>query len=187
MLTDIRIVIHTAKGDLEVTLFAAKAPLTTANFLNLTVRKYFDGLTFHRVEPRFVIQGGDPLGTGTGGPGYRFKNEIDPSLTHETVGVIAMANAGPDTNGSQFYITLAPFPRQQVRALDGKYSIFGHLTQGLDVANKVRKGDKIESISVLDDPQPLFVEQKSQLEEWNKVLDSKFGSRLGPAPLSNAS
>ena len=98
-----------------------------------------------------------------------------------------MANAGPNTNGSQFYVTLAPFPRQQVRALDGNYSIFGHLTRGLDVANKIRKGDKMQSISVLDDPQPLFVEQKSQLEEWNKVLDNKFGSRLGPAPISNAS
>ncbi len=106
MLTDIRIVIHTAKGDIDATLFPSKAPVTAANFLNLASRKFYDGLTFHRVVPRFVIQGGDPLGTGSGGPGYRFENEIHASLSHENVGVLAMANAGPDTNGSQFYVTI---------------------------------------------------------------------------------
>src|ERR1700736_4303565 len=101
MLNDIRIVIHTAKGNIEATLYPAKAPVTTANFLNLATRKFYNGLTFHRVVPRFVIQGGDPLGTGTGGPGYRFEKEINASLSHENVGVLGVGNAGPDSSGSQ--------------------------------------------------------------------------------------
>ena len=92
MLKDIRIVIHTVKGDIEATTFPAKAPVTTANFLNLASRKFYDGLSFHRVVPRFVIQGGDPEGTGRGGPGYKFENEIDSSLSHLNVGTLAMAN-----------------------------------------------------------------------------------------------
>src|SRR5271169_6291701 len=123
MLTDIRIVIHTTKGDIDATLFPSKAPVTAANFLNLASRKFYDGLTFHRVVPRFVIQGGDPLGTGTGGPGYRFENEINASLSHENVGVLAMANAGPDTNGSQFYVTIDSLGPGHVKMLDGNYSM----------------------------------------------------------------
>jgi peptidyl-prolyl cis-trans isomerase B (cyclophilin B) len=94
MLNDIRIVIHTAKGDIDVPLFPEKAPLAAANFLNLALRKFYDNLTFHRVVPKFVIQGGDPEGSGRGGPGYKFKNEIHSSLSHATVGMMAMANAG---------------------------------------------------------------------------------------------
>ena len=99
MLNDIRIVIHTAKGDIDVTLFPEKAPLAVANFLNLALRKFYDGLIFHRVVPKFVIQGGDPEGNGRGGPGYRFKNEIHSSLSHASVGMMAMANAGPNKIG----------------------------------------------------------------------------------------
>src|ERR1700723_2500229 len=130
MLNDIRIIIHTAKGDMEATLFPAKAPVTAANFLNLASRKFYDGLTFHRVVPRFVIQGGDPVGTGSGGPGYRFEDEVHPSLSHVNVGVLAMANAGPNTNGSQFYVTIDPLQKEHVKMLDGSYSIFGQVMKG---------------------------------------------------------
>ena len=180
MLNDIRILIHTGKGDIEATLYPTKAPVTTANFLNLAFRKFYDGLTFHRVVPRFVIQGGDPLGTGTGGPGYRVENEIDPSISHSTVGVMAMANSGPNTNGSQFYITIDSLRPEHVKMLDGSYSIFGRVTRGNEVASKIAVGDKIESIAILDSSGALFTEQKVRLKEWNKVLDQKFGARLGP-------
>src|SRR6202790_4767758 len=140
MLNDIRIVIHTAKGDIEATVFSAKAPVTAANFLNLVSRKFYDGLTFHRVVPRFVIQGGDPMGTGSGGPGYRFENEVHPSLSHVNVGVLAMANAGPNTNGSQFYVTIDSLNQEHANMLDGNYSIFGKVTKGLDVAIKIVQG-----------------------------------------------
>jgi peptidyl-prolyl cis-trans isomerase B (cyclophilin B) len=182
MLNDIRIVIHTSKGDIEATLFPAKAPVTAANFLNLASRKFYDGLTFHRVVPRFVIQGGDPLGTGSGGPGYRFENEVHDSLSHVNVGALAMANAGPDTNGSQFYVTIDSLKKEHVTMLDGSYSIFGQVTKGLDVATKIAQGDKIESIDVLDSSDALFAEQNKRLKEWNKILDQKFGKKLAPAP-----
>jgi peptidyl-prolyl cis-trans isomerase B (cyclophilin B) len=184
MLNDIRIVIHTAKGDIEATLFPSKAPVTTANFLNLASRKFYDELTFHRVVPRFVIQGGDPLGSGSGGPGYRFENEVHPSLSHLNVGVLAMANAGPNTNGSQFYVTIDSLKQEHVKMLDGSYSIFGQVTKGLDVATKISQGDKIQSIDVLDSAEELYAEQKTRLKEWNKILDHKFGKKLIAAPAS---
>ena len=181
MLNDIRIVIHTAKGDIEATLFPSKAPVTTANFLNLASRKFYDGLTFHRVVPRFVIQGGDPAGTGSGGPGYRFENEVHPSLSHVNIGSLAMANAGPNTNGSQFYVTIEPLRPEHVKMLDGSYSIFGQVTGGLEVTTKIAQGDKIQSVDVLDSTDDLFAEQKTRLKEWNKILDQKFGKKLTPA------
>src|SRR5690606_7714219 len=131
---DIRIIVHTDKGDIEATLFASKVPMTTANFLNLARRKYYDGITFHRVISDFMIQGGDPTGTGRGGPGYRFADEIDPSLKHSKPGIFSMANAGPGTNGSQFFITHVPTPW-----LDGKHSVFGEVTKGQDVVNAIRQ------------------------------------------------
>jgi peptidyl-prolyl cis-trans isomerase B (cyclophilin B) len=184
MLNDIRIVIHTAKGDIEATLFPSKAPVTAANFLNLASRKFYDELTFHRVVSRFVIQGGDPLGTGSGGPGYRFENEVHPSLTHVNVGTLAMANAGPNTNGSQFYVTIDSLSQDHVKMLDGSYSIFGQVTKGLDVTTKIAQGDRIRSIQILDSTDELFAEQKTRLKEWNKTLDQKFGKKLAPAAVS---
>jgi peptidyl-prolyl cis-trans isomerase B (cyclophilin B) len=178
MLKDIRIVIHTAKGDIEATTFPAKAPVTAANFLNLASRKFYDGLSFHRVVPRFVIQGGDPEGTGRGGPGYRFENEIHPSLSHVNVGALAMANAGAHTNGSQFYVTIASLSPEHVKMLDGSYSIFGQVTKGLDVITKIVQGDKIQSIDILDSTDELFAEQKARLNDWNKTLDQKFGKKV---------
>jgi peptidyl-prolyl cis-trans isomerase B (cyclophilin B) len=180
MQNDIPTLIHTQKGDIAVTLYPSKAPVTTANFLNLAYRQFYDGLTFHRVVPRFVIQGGDPLGTGSGDPGYRFENENDPSLTHANPGVVAMANAGPNTNGCQFYITIDTLRPEHVKMLDGNYTIFGQVSNGNDVPLKIVVGDRIESIEILGSMEALFKEQQARLKDWNKKLERRFGSKLGP-------
>lgn len=166
--TDIRIKMETTKGTIEATLFASKTPVTVANFLNLAKRGYYDGITFHRVIPDFMIQGGDPLGTGTGGPGYKFKDEFHPTLKHSKPGIFSMANAGPATNGSQFFITHLPTPH-----LDNRHSVFGETTKGQDVVNAIVKGDKIKKIEILDSTDALFAAQKEQLAGWNKTLDAK--------------
>ncbi|WP_419529069.1 peptidylprolyl isomerase [Haloferula sp.] len=165
---DIRITMTTTKGDIEATLFASKTPKTCANFLNLAKRGYYNDITFHRVIADFMIQGGDPTGTGRGGPGYKFGDEFHADLKHTKAGIFSMANAGPGTNGSQFFITHGPTPH-----LNGKHSVFGEVTKGQDVVNQIAKGDKIKSIKILDSPDALFAAQKKQLDEWNKILDSK--------------
>ena len=146
--------ITTTRGTIVCSLAFDKVPMTVANFVGLAGgtfkanrgpgRRFFDGLTFHRVIPDFVIQGGDPRGDGTGGPGYTFPNEIVPDLKHDTPGVLAMANAGPDTNGSQFYIT-----RKALPSLDGAYSIFGHVVRGQNVVDAARQGDRIVRVRIL--------------------------------------
>lgn len=141
--------------------------MTVANFLNLAQRKYYDGIVFHRVIPNFMIQGGDPTGTGRGGPGYKFKDECVPELVFDKPGLLAMANAGPGTNGSQFFVTHVPTPW-----LNGKHTIFGAVKSGQDVVDKIKQGDKIESIEIIGDYSSLFDSQKAQLEEWNKILDA---------------
>jgi len=165
---DIKIVMTTSKGDIEATLNASKAPMTVANFLNLAKRGYYNNLTFHRVIPNFMIQGGDPLGSGTGGPGYQFDNEIDPSLKHDGPGIFSMANAGPGTNGSQFFITHGATPH-----LNGKHTVFGKVTKGQDVVNSIAKGDSIKSIKILGSTDALFAAQKANIMKWNSVLDAK--------------
>ena len=122
-MNDIRIILHTSRGDLEGTIFASKVPMTAANFLNLAQRGFYNGVKFHRVIKDFMIQGGDPTGTGSGGPGYRFADEIHPALKHTKPGLFSMANAGPGTNGSQFFVTHVPTPH-----LDGKHAVFGEVT-----------------------------------------------------------
>lgn len=164
--SDIRIILKTDKGDIEATFFSSKVPLTTANFLNLAKRGYYDGISFHRVINDFMIQGGDPTGTGSGGPGYRFEDEIDPSLKHDKPGIFSMANAGPRTNGSQFFITHGPTPH-----LNGKHAVFGEVTKGQDVVNAIRQGDKIKSIEILDSTDALFEQMSDRLAEWNKALE----------------
>ena len=165
-MSDIRIKIETSKGDIDLTVFASKTPLTAANFLNLAKRGYYDGLSFHRVIPNFMIQGGDPTGTGAGGPGYRFEDEFVPSLKHNKPGILSMANAGPGTNGSQFFITHVPTPW-----LDGKHTIFGEVTKGQDVVDAIKQGDKITKIVILDPTDALFESQKPRVASWNKTLD----------------
>jgi peptidyl-prolyl cis-trans isomerase B (cyclophilin B) len=166
--TDVKIKITTNKGVIEGTIFASKVPMTAANYLNLAKRGYYNGLKFHRVIPDFMIQGGDPEGTGRGGPGYRFGDEFDKSLKHTKPGIFSMANAGPGTNGSQFFITHVPTPW-----LDNKHSVFGEVTKGQDVVNKIAGGDKIEKIEVLDSTDALFAAQAANLKKWNAVLDAK--------------
>ncbi len=166
-LTDIRIVMHTSKGDIHATLYATKAPMTVASFLNLCSRGFYNGLSFHRVIPDFMIQGGDPTGTGSGGPGYRFADEFAPGLKHDRAGLFSMANAGPGTNGSQFFITHVPTPW-----LDGKHAIFGAVdgAKDQDVVNAIRKGDTITGVEIVDSPETLFASQATQIVAWNKAL-----------------
>ena len=165
LMSDIRIILTTTKGNIEATLFASKVPMTAASFLNLATRGYYDGIKFHRVIANFMIQGGDPTGTGSGGPGYKFADEIDKSLKHTKAGIFSMANAGPGTNGSQFFITHLATPH-----LDGKHAVFGEVTEGQDVVDKIAQGDAIQSIEVLDSTDDLFAAQKANLDKWNKVL-----------------
>lgn len=165
---DVRIVMETSRGTIEATLFATKTPITVASFLNLAKRGYYDGLTFHRVIPDFMIQGGDPTGTGSGGPGYQFENEIHPALRHTSGGLFSMANAGPGTNGSQFFIT-----HKETPWLDGKHSVFGKVTKGQRAVDAIRRGDVIKSVKVLDSTDALFMEQGKRLAEWNAVLKAR--------------
>ncbi len=162
---DIRIILNTDRGNIEATIFASKVPMTAANYLNLAKRGYYNGIKFHRVIADFMIQGGDPTGTGSGGPGYRFADEIAPSLKHSKPGIFSMANAGPGTNGSQFFITHGPTPH-----LDGKHTVFGEVTKGQDVVNAVKQGDKIKGIEILDPTDELFAAQSANLDKWNKIL-----------------
>jgi peptidyl-prolyl cis-trans isomerase B (cyclophilin B) len=161
-------VITTTKGDIHVTLFPAEAPLTVANFVNLAQRGYYDGLKFHRVLANFMIQGGDPTGTGSGGPGYRFADEFSSSLRHDSAGTLSMANAGPSTNGSQFFITHVP-----TRHLDDVHSIFGKVSSGQDVVDAIAQDDVMTTIVIGGDSASLLAAQKEQVDEWNRILDGR--------------
>ncbi len=159
--------ITTSKGTIKLNLFPDQAPVTVANFVNLASRGYYDGLKFHRVLARFMIQGGCPRGTGTGGPGYQFEDEFDPSLRHDRPGRLSMANAGPGTNGSQFFITHVPTPW-----LDDAHSIFGEVagTDDQEVVNAIVQGDVIESVSINGDTEALLAGQADRIAEWNTRL-----------------
>ncbi len=124
----------TSMGKFTIELFEQQVPKTVANFVSLAEKKFYDGVTFHRVIDGFMIQGGDPTGTGRGGPGYKFDDEFHPQLKHDSEGILSMANAGPNTNGSQFFITLVPTPH-----LDGKHSVFGKVVEGMDVVKSIGK------------------------------------------------
>lgn len=135
--------IETNRGSIELELFPNHAPKTVNNFVFLAQQGFYDGVLFHRVISNFMIQGGDPTGTGAGGPGYSFEDEVaDNPLTHET-GVISMANAGPNTNGSQFFITHSPQPH-----LNGKHTVFGRVVGSQDVVDSIRQGDKMEQVKI---------------------------------------
>ena len=173
---------QTSKGKIVCQLEYEKTPLTVANFVGLAEgtknystdgsapkkqdKPFYDGLTFHRVIAGFMIQGGCPQGRGTGGPGYKFKDECLPELKHAGPGILSMANSGPGSNGSQFFITHVPTPH-----LDGKHTVFGETSQGQDVIDAIRQGDKIVSIEILDDAEPVFTAQAANITAWNKILD----------------
>jgi cyclophilin family peptidyl-prolyl cis-trans isomerase len=145
---------HTDRGAIRVRLFAQEAPQTVNNFVFLAREGYFDGTTFHRVIRNFMIQGGDPTGTGTGGPGYRIKDEFHPQLRHDRPGILSMANAGPNTGGSQFFITHTATPH-----LDNRHAVFGEVVEGMDVVNAIRERDPQR------DPRPGDAIQRVEIEE----------------------
>ena len=164
---ELRAIIDTSKGTIEVSLNERAAPTTVVNFVNLAIRGFYDGLTFHRVERNFMIQGGDPLADGTGGPGYQFAGEI--LLKHNQPGIISMANSGPGTDGSQFFLT-----HLATSHLDGLHSVFGKVISGQSIVNQIRRRDIISSIIIEGDPSALFRKRQDQLSEWNQVLDEIY-------------
>ena len=159
--------IVTDKGVIEIELSERAAPTSVASFVNLAERGFYDGLTFHRVERNFVIQGGDPRGDGTGGPGYQFTGEM--LLKHTRPGTLSMANSGLGTDGSQFFLTLVPTPH-----LDGKHSVFGRISSGLETVYKINRGDVIRSITISGDTAALKARKKADLDKWNAILDEGF-------------
>jgi len=163
--------ITTNIGDITAELNDRAAPTTVANFVNLAQRGFYDGLTFHRWEKNFMIQGGDPLGDGTGGPGYRFGGEI--ILRHNQPGILSMANSGPGTDGSQFFIT-----HLATAHLNGKHSVFGKVIDGLPVVQALRRKDAIVSIRIEGDYSALFERKAAQLADWNAVLESNYPDLL---------
>ena len=160
-------VMETNKGTIRLNLYPDETPMTVANFVNLAQRGFYDGLSFHRVIEDFMIQGGCPQGTGTGGPGYRFADEFVDSLRHDAPGKFSMANAGPGTNGSQFFITHVPTPW-----LDDAHTIFGAVEGDDDqaVVNAIGQGDHIVSLTVEGDTEGLLASVE-QVAEWNSVLE----------------
>ena len=156
----------TDRGPIRIQMEPEKAPLTVANFANLAQRGFYDGLNFHRVIDDFMIQGGCPQGTGTGGPGYRFEDETSNGLSHDR-GVLSMANAGPGTNGSQFFITHVPCPW-----LNGKHTVFGKVLEGMDVVDSIKQGDKIKSVKLEGDVDAAIAAKADRVADWNKTLDA---------------
>jgi peptidyl-prolyl cis-trans isomerase B (cyclophilin B) len=154
----------TDRGPIKVELYPDKAPLTVASFVNLAKRGFYDGLNFHRVIPDFMIQGGCPEGSGRGGPGYKFEDEANNGVGHER-GVLSMANAGPNTNGSQFFITHVATPW-----LNGKHTVFGKVVEGLEVVDSIRQGDKIKSLKIEGDAAPVLAAKADRVAEWNRIL-----------------
>lgn len=154
----------TSRGPIKIELFADKAPLTVANFVNLAKRGFYDGLNFHRVIADFMVQGGCPDGSGRGGPGYRFEDETNNGVRHDR-GVLSMANAGPNTNGSQFFITHVATPW-----LDGKHTVFGKVLEGLDVVDSVAQGDVINKVTLEGDVDAVLAAKADRVAEWNKIL-----------------
>ena len=154
----------TDRGAIKVELYPDKAPLTVANFVNLAKRGFYNGLNFHRVIADFMVQGGCPQGTGTGGPGYKFEDETKNGVAHER-GVLSMANAGPNTNGSQFFITHVATPW-----LDGKHTVFGKVVSGIEAVDAVKQGDKIKSVTIEGDADAVLAAKADRVAEWNKIL-----------------
>jgi len=167
-MSELKATIKTSKGDINLKLFEDKTPVTVGNFVNLAKRGYYDNLNFHRVIDDFMVQGGCPSGTGAGGPGYSFRDEFVSELKHDKPGILSMANAGPNTNGSQFFITHVPTPW-----LDGKHSVFGAVDgdNDQDVVNSIKQGDKIETITIEGDTDKLLSDVEDHINEWNSKLE----------------
>ncbi len=161
-------VFDTGKGKIRVKLFADRVPYTIANFVNLANRGFYNDLNFHRVIADFMVQGGCPDGNGMGGPGYTFADEFDQELRHDKPGILSMANAGPNTNGSQFFITHVP-----TAWLDGKHSVFGEVEadSDMEVVNAIAQGDALASVSIEGDASALLEKCADKVAEWNKALD----------------
>ncbi len=170
-MSELTAIFKTSKGTINIKLFADKTPVTCGNFVNLVKREYYNGLNFHRVIPDFMIQGGCPNGTGMGGPGYDFKDEFDKDLKHDKPGILSMANAGPGTNGSQFFITHGPTPH-----LDGVHTVFGVVDSHEDqkIVDAISQGDTIEKLTIKGDTDELFKQVRPELDEWNKIIGKKF-------------
>lgn len=166
----LKAVFNTSKGTISINLFGEKVPKTVANFVNLSDKGYYDGLKFHRVINDFMVQGGCPNGDGRGGPGYVFEDEFHSDLIHDEPGKLSMANAGPGTNGSQFFITHVPTPW-----LDGRHTVFGEVASDSDheVVNSINQGDIIESITIEGEISD-FLSNIKEVELWNEVLKERF-------------
>ena len=170
-----KVKIMTDKGDININLLPEKSPVTVANFVNLAKKGYYDGLKFHRVIDNFMAQGGDPTGTGAGGPGYQFEDEVDNGLNFSKSGKLAMANAGPGTNGSQFFITTVP-----TEWLNGNHTIFGEVVSDddLKVVKKLSNGDVMKKVVVEGDVDAFLKTQKNRVDSWNKTLKQNFPSKF---------
>lgn len=170
-MSELTAIFETNKGPINIKLFADKTPVTCANFVNLAKREYYNGLKFHRVISNFMIQGGCPHGNGMGGPGYEFKDEFIKDLKHDKPGILSMANAGPGTNGSQFFITHNSTPH-----LNGVHTVFGVVESNEDqiIVNSIAPGDTIEKITIKGDSDELFKQVEPELVEWNKIISKKF-------------
>lgn len=162
--------IKTNKGDINLKLMPEVAPVTVTNFVNLSKRGYYNGIKFHRVIEDFMIQGGDPTGTGAGGPGYNFRDEFIQGVEFTKPGILAMANAGPNTNGSQFFITHVP-----TEWLNYKHSIFGEVvnSEDQDIVNKIAQGDIMNEVIISGDVEEFLVEVDSIVTEFNKALEGE--------------
>jgi peptidyl-prolyl cis-trans isomerase B (cyclophilin B) len=166
----ILVTLETSKGNIVLEVESEKTPLTSANFLNLIKRGYYNGLIFHRVIEDFMIQGGDPFGNGMGGPGYEFTDEFDASLRHDQPGILSMANSGPGSNGSQFFVTHVQTPW-----LDDRHTVFGRVIEGQNVVDSMEVGDQIKKASVTSgDADTVISNSQTQVDEWNKVLEARF-------------
>ena len=170
-----KVKIMTDKGDININLLPEKSPVTVASFVNLAKKGYYDGLKFHRVIDNFMAQGGDPTGTGAGGPGYRFEDEVDNGLNFSKSGKLAMANAGPGTNGSQFFITTVP-----TEWLNGNHTIFGEVVSDddLKVVKKLSNGDVMKKVVVEGDVDAFLKTQKNRVDSWNKTLKQNFPNKF---------
>ena len=170
-----KVKIMTEKGDININLLPEKSPVTVANFVNLAKKGYYDGLKFHRVIDNFMAQGGDPAGTGAGGPGYQFEDEVDNGLNFSKAGKLAMANAGPGTNGSQFFITTVP-----TEWLNGHHTIFGEIVSDNDlkVVKKLTNGDIMKKVVVEGDVDSFLKTQKNRVDSWNKTLKQNFPNKF---------